>query len=261
MNKICNECSTENEKEYQFCKNCGNKLEETKKDENITTQNFSSNPQYTSPNDVGIQEISAEELSLFIGKKATNILPKFQKMELSNSKISWCWPVAILSFLFGPFGAALWFFYRKMYKNALIFSGIGAAVSIIVSLLTFSENNAMFDNVIESILNGNFESAITTFQSLDTFETVFSILATALQNLIEIATTIFTGIFSYHIYKNHCLEKIRAYKNSQTDFRFYKIGISAIGGVSSGMLALGILIMLGTDYLISLVSTLFSIFF
>ncbi len=262
MNKICKECLTENEQEYAYCKNCGNKLEEkTKKEDNINIPPFNPNSTNTPFGDTGVEEISAEELSLFIGKKASNILPKFQKMELTNSKISWCWPVAVLSFFFGPFGAALWFFYRKMYKNALIFSVIGAAISIIVSLLTFNESNALFDNVTQAILSGNFEYAITTFRNLDTFKTAFSILATTFQNLVEIATTIYTGIFGYNLYKKHCLEKIRVYKNSQTDNRFYKMGIAAIGGVSSGMLVLGLLIMFGTDYLISFVSTLFSIFF
>lgn len=261
MNKICKECMTENEQEYLYCKNCGNKLDkDAPKDEYKYAQGFNPASYNTPYGDTEVEGISTQELSLFIGKKAYDILPKFQKMELTNSKISWCWPVAILSFLFGPFGAALWFFYRKMYKNALIFSAIGAIVSIVVSLFNFEEYNAVFDTVMDALLSGNFEAAISSFQSLDTLETVFSVIANAFQGLIEIATTIFTGIFGYSLYKRHCLEKIRIYKNSQTDNRYYQFGIAAIGGVSSGMLVLGFLIMFGTEYLISLASAIFSIF-
>ena len=104
MNKICKECKQENEPEYNYCKNCGNKLDsDVKIKEENTAQNINYS-KYSNPfGDIGVEEISAEELSLFIGKKSNDILPKFQKMELTNSKISWCWPVAILSLIFGPF--------------------------------------------------------------------------------------------------------------------------------------------------------------
>ncbi len=94
---------------------------------------------------------------------------------------------------------------------------------------------------------------------LDTSEVGLSFLATALQNIVKIAITIVTGIFGYNIYMNHCIEKIKNYKLSHADPRFYQMGISAIGGVSGGMLALGFLIMFGTDAIISFVSAIFSL--
>ena len=262
MNKICKECKQENEPEYNYCKNCGNKLDSDVKIKEENTAHNINYSKYSNPfGDIGVEEISAEELSLFIGKKSNDILPKFQKMELTNSKISWCWPVAILSLIFGPFGAAFWYFYRKMYKFALIFCGVGFLTNIILSILTFNDTNTIIDTIVNAFLSGNFNSAIYALESLNSIETTLTVLASTLSSIVKLVTTIFTGIFSFYFYKKHCLEKIRGYKFSQKDSRFYQFGITAIGGVSSGMLALGILIMVGSEYLISFVTALFSIFF
>lgn len=260
MNIICKECGTENEKEYAYCKNCGAKLlnEQPKKEYTEQTQDYRAFNN-SSNDEPYFNGVTSAELSLFIGKKSNEILPKFQKMALTDSKISWCWPAAILSFLMGPFGAALWFFYRKMYKFAFIFSGIGAGLSIILGILNFGQVDLTFDTVFEAIFSGNYESAMQILANLDTSEVGLSFLATALQNIVEIAITIVTGIFGYNIYMNHCTQKIKNYKLSHADPRFYQMGISAIGGVSGGMLALGFLIMFGTDAIISFVSAIFSL--
>ena len=127
-NKICSECGTENEEKFKFCKNCGKELEPQKFEQNDynTTSNNQPYGQY-GYNDFIIPEtegIPNEEVATFVGRKAGKIIPKFAKMQATNSKISWCWPVAILSYFFGPVGAAFWYLYRKMYKMATIFFAI-----------------------------------------------------------------------------------------------------------------------------------------
>ncbi|MBQ6847534.1 MAG: DUF2628 domain-containing protein [Clostridia bacterium] len=250
MNNICEKCGTENEKEYKYCKNCGNSLEcETEqkpKSEYIP---------HTSPQNHIVDDfdgVSAEEMALFIGKKSREFLPKFTKMQITNSKIAWSWPAAILGFLFGPLGSALWFFYRKMYKPAIILSVIGAVIMIATGFITtpveqsYLSREALheaadalykedFDEMFE-ILNG-------VGGKLSQKQQILNNIANIINTVAETASLLFSGLFGMYIYKNHCVKKIKEYRNFQGDQRFYKMGLAAIGGQSGGMLAVGIIIM------------------
>ena len=92
---ICPLCSTENEAEYKFCKNCGNPFisqegkaaqntEANNNQEKSTVTENMNNPQFS---DFRYDGVSAEEMAAFIGKKANDILPKFTKMELTRSTL------------------------------------------------------------------------------------------------------------------------------------------------------------------------------
>lgn len=260
MKIICKECGTENEKEYDYCKNCGTLLEKPQKEPEKTAptqnSNVSNNNTYNEPFYDGV---TPAEMTLFIGKKSNEILPKFQKMKLTDSKISWCWPLALLSFVFGPFGAVLWFFYRKIYKFAFIFSAIGFALSSIIAALNFNQSNLLTDTILDAIMSGDMQSMLQILENVDTTEAGLSLISSALQDIADISTTVITGLFGYNIYMNHCIEKIKSYKLNHTDPRFYQMGITAIGGVSGGMLALGFLVMLGSDAIVSFITNIISL--
>ena len=129
--KICSECGTENENDYIYCKNCGALLTAAPKPETVPestaqetvpkTEHSSFRPApapeaaapafkpvppvyntengntgYTQSGAPAPDGIPQEEIALFIGKKSVVIKPKFIKMEITNSKTSWCWPAALL---------------------------------------------------------------------------------------------------------------------------------------------------------------------
>ena len=127
---FCPNCGTENEIEYSYCKNCGTALVNEKTGQEATTQPTNIPPvteipttSYTAQNNPNteytgcINEISQEEMQLFVGKGADRIIPRFIKMDSSNSKVSWCWPAAILGFVLGPIGLSIWYFYRKITRE------------------------------------------------------------------------------------------------------------------------------------------------
>ncbi len=272
MNKtVCSVCGTENEEEYKYCKNCGNKLEIPEnydEPENKTqTEDHSSNydnriPRWSVINNY--DGVSAEEMAVFIGKKASKILPKFSKMQMTNSKVSWNWPVAILGYILGPMGSALWFFYRKMYKPAFILSLIGALVMIVSGFLTVGSGEIIPEAALEAILEGDFNSAVTIINSADTNITatqkVVGAVSTFLNEIINIATCVIMGIYGYFIYKEHCIKKITEYRAFDADTRFYKIGLASVGGRSGGMLAVGIILLLVVQSIVDFVTTIYSIF-
>lgn len=289
---ICPECGTENEEHYIYCKNCGteikDKVENTEQPAEAKTpeqneekfadvtepepqKNYNTDhtqppqPQNTYNNDYNpnngfnvdsIDGIPQEEMALFIGKKANDILPKFTKMEITKSKVSWCWPAAILGFFFGPFGSALWFFYRKMYKPAIVLSVIGAVVTVITTVLTFGTTTIDFDAFFNSIASGNFDVAADAVKESTS---ALSIISGLIDDISTTVTCIATGLFGYYIYKNHCVEKIRSYRTVQADQRYYRFGLAAIGGVSGGMLAVGIIIMFAADYIAEFINTFASL--
>ncbi len=270
---ICPECGTENEEQYKYCKNCGTTLiaDNAPKAENecvsqpditeIGNPDTASRPEEAgvyiakaNPDYSCIDGIPHEDIKIFIGKKANEIMPKFINMEITGSKNSWCWPPAILGFFLGPLGAAIWFFYRKMYKPAFIFTAIGAIISLITAILTLNTTNVYTDTIISAFTSGNFSDIMSQIENLS--PTVLDTVASVIEDISTIATSIITGLFSCYWYKNHCISKIKGFRNMNPDNNYYKLGLMSLGGTSGGMLALGIAMFFGVDYIITFVTTL-----
>lgn len=262
MYNICSKCNTQNEPEYTYCKNCGTPLKQE-----TDTQEKTVYSQAESFNNQGVeteykmghtQGIDNEEIAAFIGKKSNEILPKFIKMEITNTKTSWCWPVAILGFLLGPLGAAIWFFYRKMYKPAFVLSAVGILINIIVTVLTLGDTAAWADIISSSLASGDINDILNSSQNI--LQSVPSLIADFIEEIVNIATFVVTGIYGYYIYKNHCIKKIKEFKMYQADPMHYRLGISALGGTSGGMLALGIAILMLSEYITSFIKAIIAIF-
>ena len=251
---ICEKCNTENETEYIYCKNCGARLNNDHSDDTNNSkfnqysggENNTNAGQYTFCTD-SINGIPTDEIILFIGKKAINIVPKFTKMEIFKSKTSWCWPVAILGFIFGPLGAALWFFYRKMFKPALLLLLAGFVLSCTVSAMTYNTRSAITEIVTEALENGDINEAFNTINSIDIKDSILSVSANLINNIVSIATGVLTGIYGYYMYKNHCVEKISSFRNNLSEQKYYKIGLSALGGTSGGAVAIAIVAFAAID--------------
>ncbi len=287
--KICSECGTENESDYIYCKNCGTLLAapakpaepepakaepehefiaQTAPEPKAGQPSFQPAPPvyntangsagYTPDSNPITDGIPQEELALFIGKKSAVIMPKFIKMEITNSKVSWCWPVAILGFLFGPMGAALWFFYRKMYKTGALLAVIGAVVNIIVAALTFNTTSADYTLLYRSFLSGDMQSVLNAFSSIGSTSTLLDVIADVISSAADLVTCILTGLFGYYLYKEHCIKSINNFRMNISDRRYYTMGLASVGGVSGGMLAVGIICIVVVNNLTSAVTAVIS---
>lgn len=287
--KICSECGTENESDYIYCKNCGTLLTsptkpaepapakaepehefiaQTAPEPKAEQPSFQpAPPVYNTANGSAgympdsnpiTDGIPQEELALFIGKKSAVIMPKFIKMEITNSKVSWCWPAAVLGFLFGPMGAALWFFYRKMYKTGALFAVIGAVVNIIVAALTFNTASVDYTLLYRSILSGDLQSVLNAFSSIGNTSTLLDVIGNVISSAADLVTCILTGLYGYYLYKEHCIKTINNFRMSISDRRYYTMGLASIGGVSGGMLAVGIICIIVVSNLITAVTAVVS---
>ena len=185
-------------------------------------------------------------------------MPKFLKMEITRSKVTWCWPAGILGYLFGPFGAALWFFYRKMYKIALLLLAAGTVLSFTTAALTYDTNSESKSNIFESITEGDQEALLDAFENLGGSQTALDLLASGLNNLARLATCVLSGLFGFYAYKNHCVKSIKGFLQNGIGQRYYRMGLASLGGVSGGMLAVGIISMVVINNIASTITVLLS---
>lgn len=282
-NIICSNCATENEEKYDYCKNCGTKLEKhfnatdndsfRENEQSYANQNYSYDNQsayypkeedysnYQTQNSYSgntyvetIAGIPYSEVSVFVGKKAPKYMNTFARMEITGAKTAWHWPTAILSLFMGPLGAALWFFYRKMYKIALILSVVGIIVTA-ASALIIGPVAASVD-VVDIILN------IAQPENLNAENlkelTLRSEIANFLTGIVSLICLLVCGLFTHGWYKNHIHNTILKYRSSNVDMRYYQLGLMSIGGTSGGMLALGIAIMFLSENITSIIFAVLS---
>ena len=290
-NKIfCSECGTENEGKYEYCKNCGTKLEKLTEQVDVDPltgyppkteqQNNSETKTYEAPNYSGYQQnandsqqynqanyvygntyvenidgIPYSEVASFVGKKATHYMPVFSKMEITGSKTAWHWPTALLSFFIGPLGTALWFFYRKMYKIAAVLVAIGiittAASAIIIGPV--ATNADIFDIIF------NFTNEETLDSELLKEAAFRSEIANLITGFISLVCAVVCGMFTHGWYKSHIHKSILKYRASNIDMRYYQMGLMSIGGTSGGMLALGLAIMFFAENITAIIYTALSV--
>lgn len=258
--KICTACGTENEEQYIYCKNCGAALSAKKSEKNYQPNpDFSTNQNDFYSSDSYINGIPEIEYQLYIGKNHEKFIPKFKKMEFTASKYSWCWAPALLGFVGGPLCAAIWFFYRKIYKPAWLLVVIGTILSIITGALAMNTTEAYYDALINSFSSGNFDSFLNTLANSS--ETVTIMLANTISDVASMTTAIITGLFTHNIYKNHIRNKIMEYKTMHSNPQHYRLGLTYIGGTSGGMLAVGLILMIGIENVVSIITTLLATIF
>lgn len=271
----CPECNTANEPEYSFCKNCGAPLPK----ENAN----GSNPYgYADPYSNGygaippvnpyspfyteeIDGIPTEDLVRFVGKNSDKIVGKWSHMAATHSKISWCWPVAILTFLFGIAGAAFWFLYRRMYKIGIILLAASLLLTGVQSFLLVTPMQEIFNTVLSAATE--YGEAMTESQAAELVEQMVenadiasvSVMSNIF-SLIKWAGLILLSMFAIPLYKNFAVGKIRAYGRRLNDME-----LLLSGGTSGGAVAIGVVlnIMLSTAIFISasiaIISTIFAV--
>lgn len=277
MKKFCPECKTENEEQFNFCKNCGTALDFKKEKlsgDFKTPEQFDPTAQKGSPMGNGMPEeiegVQKREMLAFLGKDADKIYDKFLKMEYSGSKVSWCWPAFLLTAFLGFFGSAIWFFYRKMFKPAIAFVIAGTLVLGVQTALNFDNNIEVAKDIvssIESVFGGNMDSVANPELFFDeegepAIGEPTGVLA-LISDILDTAETLVGGaviaMFALHIYKKHAVEKIKEQREKHGETPYYLYTLSLSGGTSGGMLALGIIIFVVLSNLASAIPTFFAI--
>ena len=175
--------------------------------------------------------LPAEDVAAYVGMKAPVIIPKFSQMSATRSKTSWCGPAFTLGLLFGPLGAAIWFFYRKVNKVAFLLFAIGAAAAMVNYAIAYSGGISPYAD------------GYTTAQ----------MISAAFNLVLRIVTSIWVGLYAMYYYLDDAVGKIHSFMHSGYDSRYYKIGLSSIGGSSGGMAVLGVFLMFAVYWILEIV--------
>ncbi len=167
--KICHICSSENPASALHCGNCG-ALFGSNNTVTCPTCGHSNpsgapicvrcsaplpngNPYTSFFNSMGVDEneiigeTKASDLAVYTGFKAKNYLPKFRKIAAKKLTFNWA------AFMLGP----CWFFFRKLYKLAVILTVVFASVSLLTYNLQSSAYNLAqeYTEICESFVDEN----------------------------------------------------------------------------------------------------------
>jgi predicted PurR-regulated permease PerM len=159
-----------------------------------------------------------------------------------------------LQFTLGFLGSAIWFFYRKMYKLAILFVAIGLVFTTVTTILTYDEQISTSRDVLENFYQFLDESEsddvnpqsniIEDIENApDSNTTIIKPgIAKVLGWIEQFVGTAIVGMFALYFYKKRCIKKIIEFKNSEVGSRYYSYCLGLVGGTSGGMLAIGIII-------------------
>lgn len=244
--KTCVQCRTENGSDYKYCKFCGAELpcvDRKPFEENTDARQQGTGGEYAdSPVS---DDVTVTEMNIFVGKNNDKIVPKFISMQQKFKKTSWCWPVFLLGILFGYAGMAAWFFYRKMYKPALLLLAFGTVINIADIAVNF---NSMVDlyggffDVLASygqMLSQDAANAVDWFtDSVNRLALQYSENSIGIFSLINeyvggYILPVVLGLFGMHIYKKHSLGKIADIKRVYAASPAYRTVLYQKGGTSA----------------------------
>lgn len=196
--------------------------------------------------------VTVEEAEVFVGKNAPKIISKFKKIEYNNRKVTWCWSIAILSYILGPLGAALWFFHRKMQKLAWLFMAAAIVMvsaqtvfTLAVETIDFSSVEAPISEItsasgLEEYMESYMDILGSSIDEDDVKGSLFTMLFDFFNSSVNIATTAICGMFAFYWYKKHTESEILKFRSSGVDMRYYQIGLMTKGGTSGGLIVLGV---------------------
>lgn len=265
--KYCPQCGVENLAQSAYCKNCGTRFSVVESsnfyvDSYASQMNMHKNIQPVVDEnyyEVDFEGITGTELYAYTNNK--RVMNKFANMKFSDTKFSWCWSAAALTFLLGSFGAAIWFFYRKMYKWALCFLALSVVMQsanyIILGKAALTDSGIASSEYYEDDSQQAADSNSYIYfdfikQPLSTAEMIWNTISSA----INFTLTILVGIFSLHLYKNHCIKRIKFYRKQDIDKRFYYDGLMTIGGNIGWMVIIPIIGMLFVEMIIAVIFAL-----
>ncbi len=246
--KICVKCSTENEGNYVFCKYCGAMLPVVDKRYNYPLEEENVSDNITEPS---IGGVPLSEMSLYIEKNPHKFIPKFIRMETAKQKVSFCGPVLLFGLLFGFFGTAVWFFWRKMTKLAWLITALGILMLVADTFINFGAYSSYMDGVFSllfdiaknpqsysdpAVINEATTALISSFEQ--NFDPIISLISRYVGNLILPSVA---SLFAMYLYKNKAISDIKRIKLQSENTESAKSRIAQKGGCSGVMLLIPIL--------------------
>lgn len=196
--------------------------------------------------DIMIDSIPVIEYSDFIGeKKSGRYIRRFLSMERFGKKIS----VSICALIFGP----IWYFYRKMFKEGLLFLLAMLVITGLQTWCTVTETTKAIyreaGEVYEEVMEGNIsiEEAEAIIAGLE--EEYYNVEPTKedrmkmnIMNVLSFASlglSFVMAFFADYLYKQKCRKEILKIREECSDMMTYRRTLHERGGVFTGGAVLG----------------------
>lgn len=265
MKKICIQCRTENQADYRYCKFCGAELPcvDRKNEEPLEPRVNS----YDQAEPCQSDDITINEMNVFVGKNNEKIVPKFISMQENFKKTSWCWPVFLLGFFFGFVGMAAWFLYRKMNKPAIWLLSVAAVFTLADLVVNFNAIAQMYgsmfsvlrDLFLRPTLDIEYVSSMLNNITLQYNASSIGIFSVINEYVGGWVLPIIFGFYGMHIYKKHAIEKISAFKKENRENPDYMMGIYRLGGTATGAAIAAVVIFKIFTTVVSVIPMIFAI--
>ena len=287
---ICPECSTENEQKYDYCKNCGTKLNKPNKESsdnsfgtyadsnaNREAPNFNNNygdtynQNYYQQNDTdqhfnqqSFYQSGFNNSDTFV--ETINGIPYGEVATFVGKKAIKYMPVFSRLEITGGKTAWHWpcallsFFFGPLgvalwyfYRKMYKHATFFACLGVLLSILsTLIIGPAQATESVFDLYN-SFLNGEFSISSLLAGSMLKYEIATLITGLVELALTIICGLFTHGWYKEHICKSILKYRSANVDVRYYQMGLMSLGGTSGGMLALGFAIMFFAENISSVI--------
>ena len=196
--------------------------------------------------DIMIDSIPVIEYSDFIGHaKSGRYIRRFLSMERFGKKIS----VSIPALILGP----IWYFYRKMFKEGLLFLLAMLLITGLQTWCTVTDSTvALYKEMGE--MYGDVMNGKMTIEEMDEYlagleEELYNAqptkeesMKTAIMNVLSIVSlglTFIMGFFADYFYKKKCRKEILKIREECSDMMTYRRTLHERGGTFTGGAVLG----------------------
>ena len=204
--------------------------------------------------DIMIDSIPVIEYSDFIGeKKSGRYIRKFLSMERFGKKIS----VSFAALFLGP----IWYFYRKMIKEGLLYLLALLVLIGVQSWCSITESTkavySEMGNMYAAVMNGEISLDEMNERLLEMEEALYSAEPTRedtmKQNILTVVDLVYMGLsfamafFADYLYKLKCRKEILKIREECSDMITYRRTLHERGGTFTGGAVLGCVLVLALN--------------
>ena len=243
--KTCPRCGGENGEWNTVCEKCGQDIQAVQAVPAANPMPVNNQQYYQSPMPVNIgvdpgymfeEDISAADMALYVGDNANVYLPRFQKMKMTGSKISWNWATFFLS--------VYHIFYRRHLKAGFIYLLISAAFSLPSSVYSIVSSITNMKTVMDAAMANPYNTYGTAATpAINPAGTLLSLLSSGVSLLLLCGIAMFFN----SIYYKRAVENIRKAKSMSGDINQYQYLVKSMGGtkIANPLIYAGISVCIG----------------